>query len=93
MGRNGGGETLIYTRYIYYVIINSTSSYLAQYHNFQTFETSLSSKIFLLALSKMKGITVASAAAPFTLVDGIAQPKPESHQILVKSLITAINPV
>jgi len=41
----------------------------------------------------MKGVIVAQAGGDYKIVDNIEKPKPGPHQILVKSLITAINPV
>ncbi|KUJ17782.1 GroES-like protein [Mollisia scopiformis] len=41
----------------------------------------------------MKGIVVEKVGGPFTLVDTLDKPKPSSTQVLVKSLVTAINPV
>ena len=41
----------------------------------------------------MKGILLAEAGGQFTLVDNLEIPKPSRKQILVKSLVTGINPV
>jgi hypothetical protein len=41
----------------------------------------------------MKGIQVAKVGGAFDYVEDLARPSPGKHQILVKSLVTAINPV
>jgi NADPH:quinone reductase-like Zn-dependent oxidoreductase len=41
----------------------------------------------------MRGLTVASPGAPYVLTDNLQRPTPSPSQILVKSLVTAINPV
>ncbi len=41
----------------------------------------------------MKGIQVASAGAPFTIVDDLPKPTPAADQILLKSIVTSINPM
>ncbi|APA05816.1 hypothetical protein SS1G_01812 [Sclerotinia sclerotiorum 1980 UF-70] len=41
----------------------------------------------------MKGVIIASANAPWQVVDDLEKPVPGKHQILVKSLITGINPL
>jgi len=41
----------------------------------------------------MKGVIVPQAGGDYKIVDNIEKPKPGPHQILVKSLVTAINPV
>jgi len=41
----------------------------------------------------MKGILLAEAGGQFTPVDNLEVPKPSRKQILVKSLVTSINPV
>lgn len=44
-------------------------------------------------MSNMKGIVVEKPGAPFRVVENVEKPKPAADQILVKSVITAINPV
>ncbi len=41
----------------------------------------------------MKGIQVAKVGGTFEYVENLEKPKPGKNQILVKSLVTAINPV
>ncbi|RAL62772.1 hypothetical protein DID88_004614 [Monilinia fructigena] len=41
----------------------------------------------------MKGVMIAAQNAPWKAVDNIEKPVPGKHQILVKSLITGINPM
>ena len=41
----------------------------------------------------MKGVTVTKAGGPFEVTDGIDKPKPGKKDILVKSLVTGINPM
>ena len=42
---------------------------------------------------KMKGIQVEKVGGSYDYVEEIVKPSPEKNQILVKSLVTAINPV
>jgi len=42
---------------------------------------------------KMKGVIVSKVCGPWEIVDNIEKPTPGPHQILVKSLVTGINPV
>ena len=41
----------------------------------------------------MKGIIVENAGDEYTLVDTIEKPSPGKNQILVKSLVSGLNPV
>jgi len=41
----------------------------------------------------MKGLLLAKPGAPYELVDNLEKPRPGKNQILVKSLVTGINPV
>lgn len=41
----------------------------------------------------MKGVILEKPGAPFKVVDGIEKPEPGPGQILVKSIVVAINPV
>ena len=41
----------------------------------------------------MKGILVEKVGGTFDYVENLEKPKPGKNQILVKSLVTAINPV
>jgi hypothetical protein len=52
-----------------------------------------SSQSFRNIQDKMKGILLESASSDYALVDNIEKPKPGKNQILVKSLVTGLNPV
>lgn len=41
----------------------------------------------------MRGVTVASAGAPYEVVDNLSKPSPGKGQVLVKSLFSGVNPV
>jgi NADPH:quinone reductase-like Zn-dependent oxidoreductase len=41
----------------------------------------------------MKGVLVEKAGGEYTLVDTVEKPKPGKGQILVKSLVSGLNPV
>jgi hypothetical protein len=41
----------------------------------------------------MKGILLETASSDYALVDNIEKPGPGQNQILVKSLVTGLNPV
>lgn len=41
----------------------------------------------------MKGVLVEKPGAPFTVVNDLEKPKPSPSEVLVKSIVTAINPV
>jgi D-arabinose 1-dehydrogenase-like Zn-dependent alcohol dehydrogenase len=42
---------------------------------------------------KMKGVIISKVGGPWEIVDNIEKPKLGPHQILVKSIVTGINPV
>jgi NADPH:quinone reductase-like Zn-dependent oxidoreductase len=41
----------------------------------------------------MKGVIVSKPGGSFEVTDGIENPKPGKNEILVKSLVTGINPM
>ncbi len=41
----------------------------------------------------MKGVIVEAIGGPYKVVDDLEKPKPGPDEILVKSVVTAINPV
>ena len=44
-------------------------------------------------MATMKGVIVESVGAPYKVVDNIEKPRPRAGQILVKSIVAAINPL
>ena len=50
-------------------------------------------KLENIAMAIMKGVIVEKAGAPYKVVDNLEVPEPGEHQVLVKSIATAINPV
>ena len=44
-------------------------------------------------MATMKGVVTESVGAPYKVVDNLKVPEPGEHQVLVKSIATAINPV
>jgi len=41
----------------------------------------------------MKGVIVEAPGSPYKVVENLDTPKPAADQLLVKSIVTAINPV
>jgi hypothetical protein len=53
----------------------------------------LSASQILNAANKMKGVLLGKVNGTFEVVNTLEEPKPDKDQVLVKSLVTAINPV